>query len=176
MNRLDDKVAIITGAAAGIGLATARLFSEAGAKVVLADVNDARASAEALGGDFVETDVTDAEAVERLVAVTVERHQRVDVMVNNAGIELVAPLAATNLDKHREILGADEDSAVIGARNQRAVDVLISQLDSGSKRIAIFYGVAHMPDLEERLIEQLDLVYLDTAWVDAWRLDTRADR
>jgi hypothetical protein len=82
----------------------------------------------------------------------------------------------TNLDKHREILGADEDSAVIGARNQRAVDVLISQLDSGSKRIAIFYGVAHMPDLEERLIEQLDLVYLDTAWVDAWRLDTRADR
>ena len=82
----------------------------------------------------------------------------------------------TNLDKHREILGDDEDSAVIGARNQRAVDVLKTRLDSGDRRVAIFYGVAHMPDLEERLIEQLDLVYLDAAWVDAWRLDTAVDR
>ena len=81
----------------------------------------------------------------------------------------------TDLSKHSEILGEDSESAIIGARNQRAVDVLKDQLAAGDKRIAIFYGVAHMPDMEERLLEQLDLVYLDTTWVDAWRLDTRVD-
>jgi hypothetical protein len=82
----------------------------------------------------------------------------------------------TDLEKASEILGDDSQSTVIGARNQRAIDVLKTQLESGDKRIAIFYGVAHMPDMEERLLEQLDLVYLDTAWVDAWRLNTSIDR
>lgn len=81
----------------------------------------------------------------------------------------------TDLSKHSEILGEDSESAVIGARNQRAIDVLKERLAAGDKRIAIFYGVAHMPDMEERLYEQLDLIYLDTTWVDAWRLDTRVD-
>ena len=81
-----------------------------------------------------------------------------------------------DLDTHRNILGDDADSAVIGARNQRAVDVLREQVESGGRRIAIFYGVAHMPDMEQRLIDQLDLVYLDTAWVDAWRLGAVVDR
>jgi hypothetical protein len=75
-----------------------------------------------------------------------------------------------DLDAYSEILGDDADSAVIGARNQRAIDVLREQLDGGARRIAIFYGVAHMPDMEQRLLQQLDFVYLDTTWVDAWRL------
>ncbi len=82
----------------------------------------------------------------------------------------------TNLDTLQEILGEDADSAVIGARNQRAVDVLKRQLDGGAKRVAIFFGVAHMPDMERRLVDQLDLIYLDTRWLDAWRLDTHADK
>jgi len=82
----------------------------------------------------------------------------------------------TDLDTLRDILGDDADSAVIGARNQRAIDVLKAQLDKGAKRIAIFYGVAHMPDMEKRMIDQLDLVYLNTTWIDAWRLDTSANR
>lgn len=82
----------------------------------------------------------------------------------------------TDLEKASEILGDDSQSSVIGARNQRAIDVLKMRLESGDKRIAIFYGVAHMPDMEERLQEQLELVYLDTTWVDAWRLDTSIDR
>lgn len=82
----------------------------------------------------------------------------------------------TDLDTLRDILGDDADSAVIGARNQRAIDVLQETLEAGDKRIGIFYGVAHMPDMENRLFEQLDLVYLDTTWVDAWRLDSSVDR
>ncbi len=76
----------------------------------------------------------------------------------------------TNIDTVRNVLGDDADSAVIGARNQRAIDVLKREIDGGAKRIGIFYGVAHMPDLEARLIEQLGLFYKKTAWVDAWQL------
>lgn len=79
-------------------------------------------------------------------------------------------------DAYREILGKDSDSAIIGARNQRAIDILQEQLHVGAKNIAIFYGVAHMPDMEERLIEQLDYVYLETSWIDAWNLDTQSDK
>ena len=81
----------------------------------------------------------------------------------------------TDMKKHSQILGEDSESTVIGARNQRAIDVLKDRLAAGDTHVAIFYGVAHMPDMEERLIEQLDLEYLDTTWVDAWRLDSRVD-
>jgi hypothetical protein len=76
----------------------------------------------------------------------------------------------TNIEQVQDILGEDSNSAVIGARNQRAIDVLKSEIDAGAKRIGIFYGVAHMPDLEERLLDQLGLEYSATDWVDAWQL------
>jgi len=82
----------------------------------------------------------------------------------------------TNMEQVQDILGEDSDSAVIGARNQRAIDVLKREVDSGARHIGIFYGVAHMPDLEERLLDQLELQYMKTEWVDAWRLgNTPAD-
>ncbi len=90
--------------------------------------------------------------------------------------KIILAYEMTNMETLREILGEDADSAVIGARNQRAVDVLKNQLDGGAKHVGIFYGVAHMPDMEQRLINQLDLIYLDTTWIDAWRLDTHADK
>lgn len=80
----------------------------------------------------------------------------------------------TDLDQVRDVLGEDSGSAVIGARNQRAVDVLKREIDGGAKRVGIFYGVAHMPDLEERLRDQLGLTYDSTTWVDAWRLGSDA--
>ena len=76
----------------------------------------------------------------------------------------------TNLDAVQDVLGDDSSNAVIGARNQRAVDVLEREIAKGAKRIGIFYGVAHMPDLEERLLDQLDLTWESTDWVDAWQL------
>jgi len=80
----------------------------------------------------------------------------------------------TNIEQVQDILGEDSSSAVIGARNQRAIDVLQREIDSGSRRIGIFYGVAHMPDLEERLQEQVGLTYAKTTWVDAWKLGAGA--
>ncbi len=76
----------------------------------------------------------------------------------------------TDMGQIQDVLGEDSGSAVIGARNQRAVDVLQREIAAGAKRIGIFYGVAHMPDLEERLLDQVGLVYEEASWVDAWLL------
>ena len=81
----------------------------------------------------------------------------------------------TNIDKVQDVLGEDSGSAVIGARNQRAMNVLKREIEAGARRIGIFYGVAHMPDLEERLLDQLALEYSDTDWIDAWQLGGKPD-
>ena len=85
---LQGRVAIITGAAQGIGAACARRFAREGAPVVLADVDDARGQALAreLGGIYQHCDVGDKAQVDALVAATLNRHGRIDVLVNNAGI------------------------------------------------------------------------------------------
>ena len=91
--KLKGKVAIVTGAARGIGLACARRFAEDGARVMLADIDagalaDAAAVLAANGFEVapLETDVADRAALDALVAATVERFGRLDIMLNNAGI------------------------------------------------------------------------------------------
>jgi len=88
VTRLRDRVAVITGAASGIGLATARRFAAEGAFVVAVDVNaeGAAAIAEELGGDAVSCDVSDEAAVRALFDGVVAAHGRVDIAFNNAGI------------------------------------------------------------------------------------------
>ena len=89
-NRLLDKVAIITGGASGIGKATAELFIQEGAKVVIADVQQEKGEqvARALGdyAAFMHTDVSDANSVEALVKYTVKRFGGLHIMFNNAGV------------------------------------------------------------------------------------------
>jgi 3-oxoacyl-[acyl-carrier protein] reductase len=88
--RLRNRVALITGGAAGIGKATAKRFIEEGAKVVICDVNTEAgvAAAEELGAnaEFRQVNVTDRGAVQEWVDGVVDKHGRVDVLVNNAGI------------------------------------------------------------------------------------------
>ncbi len=86
--RLEGKVAVITGAGGGIGLATARRFAKEGAVVVCADVDaDAgKSAADEVGGDFVQIDVTDEAQVQAMFAGAVERHGGLHIAFNNAGI------------------------------------------------------------------------------------------
>ncbi|MBW4030993.1 MAG: SDR family oxidoreductase, partial [Acidobacteria bacterium] len=88
MGRLDNKVSIITGAASGIGRATAVRFAAEGAKVVVADLADeaGTALAEELGGLYVHVDVADEESVKAMFDATVDAYGGLDVLFNNAGI------------------------------------------------------------------------------------------
>ena len=109
MARLDGKSALITGAARGIGEATARRFAAEGAAVIIADkrVEAGEAVAADVGGRFVELDITseaDWQAAMQAIG-------DVDVLVNNAGIIRVTPLLETDLDTFRKVL----DTNVVGA-------------------------------------------------------------
>ncbi|NAS24082.1 3-oxoacyl-ACP reductase [Herbidospora sp. NEAU-GS84] len=88
MQRLQDRVAVITGAAGGIGLATARRFAEEGAKLVLADLDEeaGRSAAEEVGGLFVRADVSQEDDVVRMFATAFDEFGSVDIAFNNAGI------------------------------------------------------------------------------------------
>jgi len=88
MGRLDDKVAVITGGASGIGEASVRLFAAEGAEVVVADVQDERGGrlASELGAEYIHADVTREEDVQVAVSHTVDVYGRLDCMFNNAGI------------------------------------------------------------------------------------------
>ena len=88
MQRFENRVAVITGGASGIGLATARRLASEGAKIVIADVDDTagKAAADEVGGAYEHTDVTNETEVEGLFQRTVDAFGSVDVAFNNAGI------------------------------------------------------------------------------------------
>jgi len=88
--RLSGKVAVVTGAASGIGSAIARLFSAEGAQVVGIDLDPGTAD----GFELLQGDITDAAAMQAAVDATLARHGRIDVLVNNAGADVFSdPLA-----------------------------------------------------------------------------------
>ena len=98
--RLKDKVAIVTGAASGIGKATATVFAEHGAKVVVADIDEDRANQTVTtirdAGNkavYVQTDVTTLDNTERMVQETLNNYGKLDILVSSAGIAMRLPVA-----------------------------------------------------------------------------------
>ena len=120
-DRFKTKVVIVTGAASGIGEATARRFSVEGASVVLVDRHLERLDevTKSLAADRTMGhvgDVSDSSAVDAMVAATVERFGRLDVLVNNAGVHEGGDPAAITNDSWRKVIATDVDGVFYGCR------------------------------------------------------------
>jgi 3alpha(or 20beta)-hydroxysteroid dehydrogenase len=131
--RLQGKVALITGAAGGIGAATARRFAQEGASLLLSDADGdgAQKVAEELGERALARshDVTSEEQWSATVAWGLQAHGRIDVLVNNAGVFLAASLAETTLEDFRRVLDVNVSGVFLG---MRAVAPAMSERGAGS--------------------------------------------
>jgi NAD(P)-dependent dehydrogenase (short-subunit alcohol dehydrogenase family) len=116
--KLANRVAIVTGGASGIGKATAQVFAQEGARVVIGDLESSAGAdvAKEIGGLFVATDVADPQSVENLVKQATTRFGRLDVMFNNAGIGISAPLTAHSNDDYYRTIMIDLDGVFWGLK------------------------------------------------------------
>lgn len=118
MNRLKDKVAIITGAANGMGHETAKLFAEEGALVIATDVADGPSTPYGHSNiQFMRHDVTSEADWRSVVSDVVAQHGRIDVLVNNAGIVgSYASIDDFTLDDWNKVIAVDQTSVFLGIR------------------------------------------------------------
>ena len=116
--QLEDKVAIVTGAASGFGEAIARRYAAEGARVVCADLNDqlGKKVADEIGGAYVHADVADRDDVKAMVGTAVDRYGRLDTMVNNAGITHVnRPMLEVGEEEFDRIFAVNVKSIYLAA-------------------------------------------------------------
>ena len=130
--RLENKVAVITGAGSGIGKETALLFAKEGAKVVVADVNEmggeeTTADIKKNGGRafFTKLDVTNREQAKQMVKITLEKYGRIDVLINNAGIVQDAFLSKMTEEQWDKVI--DVNLKGVFNCSQAVVEVMMNQ-------------------------------------------------
>jgi 3(or 17)beta-hydroxysteroid dehydrogenase len=121
MGRVQGKVALITGAASGIGLAAAQLLAEEGADVVIADRDQPRAEAAVAAlGRRARYYVLDVTREEQWIAVTdavASAFGRLDILVNSAGVVLFKDVEATTLDEWRDLMAVNLDGTFLGCKH-----------------------------------------------------------
>ena len=141
--RLKDKVAIVTGAASGIGKEIAAFYVREGAKVAIADLNQAAADAVAaeLGGPDhaigIAMDVTSEEQVDAGTAKVIATFGRLDILVSNAGIQIVAPLEEFKFDDWKKMLAIHLDGAFLTTR------AALKQMYKQGSGSVIYMGSVH---------------------------------
>lgn len=150
MGKLQDKVALITGGASGIGAETARLFASEGAKVVLVDLNEEKGKAfeqelKKLYSDvfFVKANITSEEEVVAAFKQTIDTFAKVDIVFNNAGIGRVQPTHELDYAEWRNTVNVDLDGVFLVARES-----IREMLKSGGGTIvntASMYGLVGSP-------------------------------
>jgi len=121
MGRVEGKVAIVTGAASGMGKADAELLAAEGAKVVVTDFNEegGRAVAEGIGDNavFMRLDVSDEDNWQSVVAQTVKTFGKLDILVNNAGMIALGTIVDTTIEDWRRINAVNSDGVFLGCKH-----------------------------------------------------------
>ena len=167
MPRLKDKIALITGGAAGIGLETARLFLKEGARVALVDLRaeDLKKAAETLGSSDVLTvaaDVSSPEDTARYVGETVERFGRIDIFFHNAGIEgKVAPLTEQKIEDFDRVIAVNVRGPFLGL--QHVLPVMIEQKSGSIINMSSIAGLKGSPNVAPYITSKHAVVGLTRA-------------
>ena len=158
--RLDGKVAIVTGGAGGIGRIYGRALAEAGASVVLADLDGAAASEEAAklsadghGAIGVAVDITDPAAAAAMATATIERFGGIDILVNNAALMAEIPrstLTELPLEWFERVMRVNVMGAVVCAKAVKASMIergrgrIINQVSAGAFQAGGIYGISKL--------------------------------
>lgn len=141
--RLDGKVALITGAARGIGFGIAKRFAEAGARIIIADLDleAAKSAAKKIGNGSVaigvQMDVTDEQQVNAGVLAALERFSKIDILVSNAGIQIVHPIEKFPFSDWKKLLAIHLDGGFLTTKA-----VLPQMYERGAGSI-IYMGSVH---------------------------------
>ena len=124
MSRVRDKVAIVTGAALGLGEASARMLAREGAKVVVTDIKEEEGErvaqdVAAAGGEaiYLHHDVADESAWQRMIQATLDHFGRLDVLVNNAGVGWGGPPEEETLERWRRLMSVNLDGVFLGTKH-----------------------------------------------------------
>ncbi len=133
--KLKDRIAIVTGAARGIGLAIAEEFRTQGAQVVMADVMDGGVAAKRIGASFLHCDVSKSADIAACVAATVKQHGAIDVLVNNAGVSIVKDFLDVTEEDFDRIIDVNLKGSFLML--QACARHMVSQVAAGRKAGAI---------------------------------------
>ena len=121
MGRVDGKIALVTGAASGIGLQASLRLAEEGARVMMTDINveNGKKEAEKLGrnAEFLKLDITLEEDWISVLRETVKRFQSLDILVNSAGMVLIADVEQISLEDWRQVHAVNLDGTFLGCKH-----------------------------------------------------------
>ena len=188
MNRFEGKVAIVTGAAQGIGRAYARALAAEGASVVVADVSEQGAAvADEIKGLYVRTDVSDPDSVQRMTDAAAERFGGIDYLVNNAaifGTMRLDFLLTVDWDYYRRFMSVNLDGALLCARAahphlaRRGGGAIVNQSSTAAWQYSGFYGLAKagINGLTQQLAHELGGMGIRVNAIAPGPIDTEANR